>query len=68
VGPNGSGKSNVIDGLLFVFGKRAQQIRLKKLSDLIHNSAALPDCAKCTVSVSFCLIIDHVRSSLSCSR
>lgn len=25
VGPNGSGKSNVIDALLFVFGKRAKQ-------------------------------------------
>jgi hypothetical protein len=28
VGPNGSGKSNVIDALLFVFGKRAKQVRL----------------------------------------
>ena len=28
----GSGKSNVIDALLFVFGYRATQIRLKKLS------------------------------------
>lgn len=27
VGPNGSGKSNVIDALLFVFGKRAKQAR-----------------------------------------
>ncbi|GKV54017.1 hypothetical protein SLEP1_g60527, partial [Rubroshorea leprosula] len=25
VGPNGSGKSNVIDAMLFVFGKRAKQ-------------------------------------------
>lgn len=31
VGPNGSGKSNVIDSLLFVFGKRASKIRLKKV-------------------------------------
>lgn len=28
VGPNGSGKSNVIDAMLFVFGKRAKQVRL----------------------------------------
>ena len=28
VGPNGSGKSNVIDALLFVFGKRAKQVRI----------------------------------------
>lgn len=26
VGPNGSGKSNVIDAMLFVFGKRAKQV------------------------------------------
>ncbi len=31
VGPNGSGKSNVIDALLFVFGKRAKQLRLNKV-------------------------------------
>ncbi|GKE57835.1 structural maintenance of chromosomes protein 4 [Tanacetum coccineum] len=29
VGPNGSGKSNVIDAMLFVFGKRAKQPFLK---------------------------------------
>jgi structural maintenance of chromosome 4 len=28
VGPNGSGKSNVIDALLFVFGRRAKQVRV----------------------------------------
>jgi hypothetical protein len=28
VGPNGSGKSNVIDAMLFVFGRRAKQVRL----------------------------------------
>lgn len=27
VGPNGSGKSNVIDAMLFVFGKRAKQVK-----------------------------------------
>lgn len=32
VGPNGSGKSNVIDALLFVFGARAKQLRLNKVS------------------------------------
>ena len=30
VGPNGSGKSNVIDALLFVFGKRAKQARPRR--------------------------------------
>ena len=31
VGPNGSGKSNVIDAVLFVFAKRAKQIRMNKV-------------------------------------
>ena len=31
IGPNGSGKSNVIDALLFVFGKRASKLRLKRV-------------------------------------
>lgn len=31
IGPNGSGKSNVIDSLLFVFGKRAKEMRFNKL-------------------------------------
>ena len=58
VGPNGSGKSNVIDALLFVFGYRANQIRLKKLSELIHKSATHPDLSHCSVSVHFQLIVD----------
>lgn len=39
LGPNGNGKSNLIESLLFVFGKKAKQMRLKKLCELIHNSA-----------------------------
>ena len=31
VGPNGSGKSNVIDAMLFVFGKRAKQVCCTKM-------------------------------------
>eukprot|EP00747_Dinoflagellata_sp_TGD_P161178 gnl/TRDRNA2_/TRDRNA2_178056_c0_seq39.p1 gnl/TRDRNA2_/TRDRNA2_178056_c0~~gnl/TRDRNA2_/TRDRNA2_178056_c0_seq39.p1 ORF type:complete len:1119 (-),score=39.58 gnl/TRDRNA2_/TRDRNA2_178056_c0_seq39:4108-7464(-) len=37
-GPNGSGKSNLIDGLLFVFFKRFNQLRFSRISELIHNS------------------------------
>jgi hypothetical protein len=59
VGPNGSGKSNVIDALLFVFGKRANQIRLKKISELIHNGS-LTKISSCRVSIHFCDIIDHL--------
>jgi len=43
VGPNGSGKSNLIESLLFVFGKRAKRMRLNKLSELIHSSAQYKD-------------------------
>jgi structural maintenance of chromosome 4 len=60
VGPNGSGKSNVIDAMLFVFGKRAKQIRLDKLSDLIHKSESHRDVQECSVTVFFEDIIDLV--------
>ena len=53
IGPNGSGKSNILDALLFVFGKRANKIRLEKLGELIHSSAAHPDCTSASVTVLF---------------
>ncbi|CAI5743193.1 unnamed protein product [Hyaloperonospora brassicae] len=58
VGPNGSGKSNVIDALLFVFGKRASKLRLKKVSELVHRSAGFRDLDMATVSVFFQEIVD----------
>ena len=62
VGPNGSGKSNVIDALLFVFGKRAHQLRLKKVSELIHKSADFPNLSFARVSVFFQVISDDENS------
>jgi structural maintenance of chromosome 4 len=56
VGPNGSGKSNVIDALLFVFGKRAKQLRLNKVSELIHKSSGFPNLEYAKVMVYFQLI------------
>ncbi|XP_056139343.1 structural maintenance of chromosomes protein 4 isoform X2 [Lampris incognitus] len=58
IGPNGSGKSNVIDSMLFVFGYRAQKIRSKKISVLIHSSDKHKDVQSCTVEVHFQKIID----------
>ncbi|XP_010528339.1 PREDICTED: structural maintenance of chromosomes protein 4 [Tarenaya hassleriana] len=58
VGPNGSGKSNVIDAMLFVFGKRAKQMRLNKVSELIHNSTNHQNLDNAGVSVHFQEIID----------
>ncbi|CAI7858354.1 unnamed protein product [Closterium sp. NIES-53] len=58
VGPNGSGKSNVIDAMLFVFGKRAKQLRLNKVSELIHNSTDHQNLESARVSVHFKEIID----------
>ncbi|KAI9910275.1 hypothetical protein PsorP6_010746 [Peronosclerospora sorghi] len=58
VGPNGSGKSNVIDALLFAFGKRASNLRLKKVSEHVHRSADFSDLNMATVSVFFHEIID----------
>ncbi|WZZ01622.1 hypothetical protein YC2023_073950 [Brassica napus] len=65
VGPNGSGKSNVIDAMLFVFGKRAKQMRLNKVSELIHNSTNHQNLDSAGVSVQFEEIIDKLfrRSS-----
>lgn len=98
VGPNGSGKSNVIDAMLFVFGKRAKQVRffsfflrlegridtdtivsyllvflicaeqhdvdpqmrLNKVSELIHNSTNHQNLDSAGVSVHFQEIVDLV--------
>ncbi|EFA80589.1 structural maintenance of chromosome protein [Heterostelium album PN500] len=59
IGPNGSGKSNVIDAMLFVFGRRAKQIRLNKVSELVHNSSQHRNVQSARVSVYFHDIIDH---------
>jgi len=58
IGPNGSGKSNVIDSMLFVFGYRANKIRSKKISVLIHNSEKHQNVTSCSVAVHFQRIID----------
>ncbi|KAJ9459953.1 Structural maintenance of chromosomes protein 4 [Diplonema papillatum] len=62
VGPNGSGKSNVIDAMLFVFGKKAKQIRLDKIASLIHKSDANPNLREGRVTVYFQEIIDYEDS------
>lgn len=58
VGPNGSGKSNVIDAMLFVFGRAAKHLRHSKLSELLHNSATYPNVPSATVTVLFHDIVD----------
>ncbi|KAH8413188.1 hypothetical protein KR009_008686 [Drosophila setifemur] len=58
IGPNGSGKSNVIDSMMFVFGCRANRIRCKKVSTLIHSSSQFPNLRTCSVAVHFELIVD----------
>eukprot|EP01022_Parablepharisma_sp_SALTPOND_P001113 TRINITY_DN1055_c0_g5_i1.p1 TRINITY_DN1055_c0_g5~~TRINITY_DN1055_c0_g5_i1.p1 ORF type:complete len:878 (+),score=153.99 TRINITY_DN1055_c0_g5_i1:5959-8592(+) len=58
VGPNGSGKSNVIDSLMFVFGKRSKRLRIHKLTDVIHKSSSARDLKFARVSVYFQEIID----------
>ncbi|KAL7069281.1 putative structural maintenance of chromosomes protein [Cryptosporidium serpentis] len=62
VGPNGSGKSNVIDAMLFVFGKRARHMRLNKVSELVHNSKQYSNCDKTRVSVYFQEIVDSYEN------
>lgn len=53
IGPNGSGKSNVIDSMLFVFGRNAKKLRLDKLAEVIHSSAAHPNLSYASVTVNF---------------
>ena len=48
-GPNGSGKSNVIDAMLFAFGKRAK--KPTNVSELIHRSEQYPNLESARVSV-----------------
>ena len=39
IGPNGSGKSNFMDAISFVLGEKTQNLRVKKLSELIHGAS-----------------------------
>lgn len=61
VGPNGSGKSNVIDAVLFVFGRQAKKLRLNKVSEFIHNSEHQRNLTQAKVSVHFEEIYNDVR-------
>lgn len=45
--------------MLFVFGYRANKIRCKKLSVLIHNSKKFPNVPSCRVAIHFAQIIDN---------
>ncbi|XP_074644873.1 structural maintenance of chromosomes protein 1A-like [Tubulanus polymorphus] len=38
IGPNGSGKSNLMDAISFVLGEKTSNMRVRKLSDLIHGA------------------------------
>ncbi len=58
VGPNGSGKSNLIDSLMFVFGKRSKKLRIHKLTDVIHKSSGARELKFARVSVYFQEIVD----------
>lgn len=58
VGPNGSGKSNVIDAILFVFGKQAKQLRLGSAKELIHNSEKYKNINHAKVEVHFQTIVN----------
>jgi hypothetical protein len=50
--------------MLFVFGKRAKQLRHNKVSELIHKSEKFPHLGFCKVSVYFQEIIDKVGALL----
>ena len=50
----------MIDAMMFVFGKRAKQLRLNKVSELIHNSTDFRNLEHARGEVHFHAIIDHV--------
>jgi structural maintenance of chromosome 4 len=51
----------VIDAMLFVFGRRAKQLRFNKVSELIHNSTHHRGLERACVTVHFQEIVDRVR-------
>ena len=54
IGPNGTGKSNFLDAILFVLGKRAWQLRFKKLADIINYTESTAN-----QFASVCLSFNH---------
>ena len=62
VGPNGSGKSNVIDAMLFVFGKRAKQVRKSCLFKKKHTAVVYVDALEHICSCN--LFIFHLKQML----
>lgn len=49
--------------MLFVFGYRAQKIRAKKISALLHQSSAHPNVTSCCVYVHFVEIEDRPENT-----
>lgn len=59
IGPNGSGKSNFMDAISFVLGEKAQNLRVKRLSELIHG-ASIGQPVSNTASVT--LVYEDIRT------
>ena len=53
IGPNGSGKSNLIESLLFVFGKRAKQVRGCRKASERESKRRSPGAAAAAAGVAF---------------
>uniref|UniRef100_A0AC35FVK5 Structural maintenance of chromosomes protein n=1 Tax=Panagrolaimus sp. PS1159 TaxID=55785 RepID=A0AC35FVK5_9BILA len=54
IGPNGSGKSNLMDAVCFVLGEKTQNLRVRKLGDLIHGAPiGKPVGTRCNVKMTF---------------
>ena len=52
IGPNGSGKSNLMDAICFVIGEKTANLRVRKVSDLIHGAPiGKPVSNRCHVSM-----------------
>ncbi|XP_072027504.1 structural maintenance of chromosomes protein 1A-like [Amphiura filiformis] len=54
IGPNGAGKSNLMDAISFVLGEKTSNLRVKRLSDLIHGAPiGKPASNRATVSATY---------------
>ncbi|VDD87942.1 unnamed protein product [Enterobius vermicularis] len=67
IGPNGSGKSNLMDAICFVLGEKASNLRVRRLTDLIHGAPiGKPAAHKCYVTMNYEDDSDNMRSFTRC--
>ncbi|KAI1724897.1 SMC proteins flexible hinge domain-containing protein [Ditylenchus destructor] len=68
VGPNGSGKSNLMDAISFVLGEKSNNLRVRRLGDLIHGASVdKAQVNKCRVTMHY-MVDDDTKEMKSFTR